>query len=175
MANNTVLAICDALAQMSVAAFRFNFRGVGKSEGSFGESIAEQEDVKAALACALSMPDIDPGRIGLAGYSFGADVALPVAIADKRVSLLALVSPALSDSHWEQLKGYTRPKFLIIGNNDFVIPLPQFQKHIIDVPEPKHWQVISGADHFWLGYEEELGKKVARFFVGSFRPEGSTG
>ena len=168
MSNNVVLAICHTLAQHSIAAFRFNFRGVGKSEGNFGDGIAEQEDITAALALVSTSPGIDQGKIGLAGYSFGAGVALPVALQDERVNLLALVSPALSDSGWEQLKTYTKPKFIISGNHDFVIPLPVLQKHIKDVPEPKHWQVVSGADHFWLGYEEELAQKVAQFFVSGF-------
>lgn len=168
MSNNIVLTICQALAQQSIAVFRFNFRGVGKSGGTFGEGITEQEDVKAALALVSSTPNIDPKRIGLAGYSFGANVALPVALQDEQVNLLALVSPPLSDSGWKQLKGYSKPKFLIIGNHDFVMPLQQFQQHIKDVPEPKQCQVISGADHFWHGYEEEVGQKVTQFFVAGF-------
>ncbi len=168
MSNNVVFAICQVLAQRSIAAFRFNFRGVGKSEGDFGEGITEQEDVKAALAFISTAPDIDPKRIGLAGYSFGAGVVLPVALQDERVNLLALVSPALSDSGWEQLKGYTKPKLLICGNRDFVIPQSQFEQYIKDIPEPKHCQVISGADHFWQGYEEEVAQKVAQFFVAGF-------
>lgn len=168
MSNNVVFAICQVLAQRSIAAFRFNFRGAGKSEGDFGEGISEQEDVKAALAFISTAPDIDPKRIGLAGYSFGAGVALPVALQDERVNLLALVSPALSDSGWEQIKGYTKPKLLVCGNHDFVIPLSQFEQYIKDIPEPKHCQVISGADHFWQGYEEEVAQKVAQFFVAGF-------
>ncbi len=168
MSNNVVFAICQVLAQRSIAAFRFNFRGAGKSEGDFGEGITEQEDVKAALAFISTAPDIDPKRIGLAGYSFGAGVALPVALQDERVNLLALVSPALSDSGWEQIKGYTKPKLLICGNHDFVIPLSQFEQYIKDIPEPKYCQVISGADHFWQGYEEEVAQKVAQFFVAGF-------
>ena len=101
MLNNVVVAICQALSRQSIAAFRFNFRGVGNSGGAFGRGIAEQEDVKAALAFVLSNPDIDAGRIGLVGYSFGASVALPVALQDERLGLLALVSPALSDSGWD--------------------------------------------------------------------------
>ena len=91
MSNNVVFAIFQVLAQRSIAAFRFNFRGVGKSEGDFGEGITEQEDVKAALAFISTTPDIDQKRTGLAGYSFGAGVALPVALQDERVNLLALV------------------------------------------------------------------------------------
>jgi len=170
MSNNVVFAICQELARQSIAAFRFNFRGAGRSEGAFGNGIAEQEDVKAALALISSTPDIDQKRIGLAGYSFGASVALPVAIQDEWVNLLALVSPALSDSAWEQLKQYPKPKLLISGDYDFVIPLQKFQQYTEDIPEPKQCQVISGADHFWQGYEEEVADKVTKFFASGFNP-----
>jgi len=168
MSNNVVMAICQALAQRSIAALRFNFRGAGKSGGVFGGGIAEQEDARAAITFALSTPGIDPRRVGLAGYSFGASVAAPVALQDERVNLLALVSPALSDSGWEQLEEYFKAKLIIAGDRDFVIPLPQFQQYIKDIPEPKQCQVISGADHFWLRYEAELAQKVAQFFVDGF-------
>jgi len=168
MSSNVVFAICQALAQQSIAALRFNFRGVGKSGGVFGEGIAEQEDVKAALAFVSSTPTIDQKRIGLAGYSFGAGVALPVAIQDERVKLLALVSPALLDSSWEQLKGYTKPKFIIIGENDFAIPQKELRQLVEDIPEPKQCQIIPGADHFWGGFEEEVAQKVTQFFAAGF-------
>lgn len=168
MLNNIVVAICEALSRHSMAAFRFNFRGVGNSGGAFGEGIAEQEDVRAVLAFILSTADIDAKRIGLAGYSFGASVALPVALEDERVGLLALVSPALSDSGWEQLKGYRQAKFVIVGDADFVIPLERLRQHIGDIADPKQYQVVSGADHFWWGYEEEVAQTVARFFANGF-------
>ena len=168
MLNNVVIAICQALSRHSIIAFRFNFRGVGNSGGAFGGGIAEQEDVKAALAFILSTPDIDAKRIGLAGYSFGASVALPVALQDERVDLLAVVSPALSDSGWEQLEEYHKSKFLIVGDADFVIPLERFQQHIQNIADPKQYHVVSGADHFWWGYEEEVAQKVTQFFVAGF-------
>ncbi len=168
MLNNIVVTICQALSQQSIAAFRFNFRGVGSSGGEFGEGIAEQEDVKAALDFLLATPAIDTESIGLVGYSFGAGVALPIALQDERISLLALVSPALSDSAWEQLKEYHRAKFLIVGDADSVIPLERFQQHIKDVADPKQYQVVSGADHFWRGYEEEVAQQVTQFSVAGF-------
>jgi alpha/beta superfamily hydrolase len=169
MSSDVVFGICQALAQQSIAALRFNFRGVGKSGGKFGEGIAEQEDVKAALAFVLSTPNIDQKRIGLAGYSFGTMVATPVAVQDERVKLLALVSPALQDSGWGQLKTYTKPKFLIAGEHDFVIPEQKFWEQVKDIPEPKQCQIIPGADHFWAGFEEEVAQRVSRFFADGFR------
>ena len=168
MLNNVVVAICEALSRHSVAAFRFNFRGVGNSGGAFGGGTAEQEDIKASLDFILSTPDIDSKRIGLAGYSFGGGVAVPVALEDERVGLLALVSPALADSDWEQLKGYHQAKFIIVGDADFVIPLERFQQHIKDAADPKQYQVVPGADHSWYGYEEEVAQQVTRFFAAGF-------
>ncbi|MFC1592554.1 alpha/beta hydrolase [Candidatus Omnitrophota bacterium] len=159
MSNNVVMSICQALSQQSIATFRFNFRGVGNSGGTFGQGIAEQEDVKAALAHVLSTPDIDHTRIGLAGYSFGASIALRVGLQDGQVNLLALVSPPLLDSDWEQLKSYTKPNMLIVGDADSAIPLERFQQYM----------VVPGADHFWWGYEGELAQKVAKFFADGFR------
>ena len=82
--------------------------------------------------------------------------------------MLALVSPALSDEGWEQLKGYAKPKLLFVGDADFVIPLDRFQQHIPDIPHPEQYQVVSGADHFWWGYEEEIIQNVTQFFAHSF-------
>jgi len=168
MSNNVVLAICQALVEQSIAALRFNFRGVGKSGGEFGGGIAEQEDVKAALAVLSTTAEIDPKRIGLAGYSFGASVALAMALQDERVKLLALVSPALSDSGWVQLKEYPGSKFLIAGDADSLIPQERLRQYGIEIADRQQYQVVSGADHFWWGHEAEAGQKVARFFKAGF-------
>lgn len=168
MLNNVVAAIWQALPRHSIAAFRFNFRGVGGSEGSFGEGIAEREDVKAALDFVVSTPGIDTTRVGLAGYSFGAMVALPVALRDERVSMLALVSAPLSDSNWEQLKRYSKPQLYVVGDADEMIPLERFRQHTQGIPHPEQYQVISGADHFLVGYEEEVARIVVQFFADGF-------
>ena len=175
MLNNIVTAICRTLFRRWVAALRFNFRGVGKSGGKFGGGIAEREDVRAALAFVSSTSEIDPRRIGLAGYSFGGSVALSVALQDKRVGLLALVSPVLLDADWEHLEKYPKPKFAIAGDADSVIQLERFRQNMKDVHIPSQYQLVPGADHFWSGYEEELAQKVAQFFVTGFNGDGAQG
>jgi hypothetical protein len=158
MFNNIVLAICYALVEASVIAFRFNFRGVGASQGNLSDGIGEQDDVKAALAFLSSIGRVDSARIGLAGYSFGSIVAFPVSLRDERVQALALISPLLSSSGWEQLKSYPHPKFLLWGSKDFFVSAPDIP------PEFKQWEVIPGADHFWWGYERKVAEKVSAFF-----------
>jgi alpha/beta superfamily hydrolase len=166
MSSNVVFGICQALTEKGMAALRFNFRGVGKSGGQFGEGIGEQEDVKAALDFTLSTEVIDKERIGLSGYSFGGGVALPVALRDERVKRLALVSPALAEGGWEALKGYDKPKFVIVGENDFVVPMDRFSKLAGAMPE--QYRIIAKADHFWDGYEAEVAEQVSGFFEEGF-------
>jgi len=167
MSSNVVFYICQALAEASIAALRFNFRGVGKSQGEFGGGRPEQNDIKAALDFVLSTDNIDHQRIGLAGYSFGGGVAVPVAVEDEKIKMLALVSPALMDGG-EQLKEYIKPKFIIIGENDDVIAQRELRELAGEIPEPKQYQVIAGADHFWAGYEGEVARRVTEFFSGGF-------
>jgi len=163
MSANVVFYICQALALHNIAALRFNFRGVGKSGGKFGEGIAEREDVRAALAFVSSAENIKGSKIGLAGYSFGGGVAASVAVRDERVKMLALVSPALAYGG-ESLKGYKKPKFIIIGENDNMVAPEEVEEAVEAMPKPKRFEIIPGADHFWAGYEEIVAEKVCRFF-----------
>jgi len=164
MDNNVILSVSLALVKKSFIAFMFNFRGVGGSQGSFGDGIAEQEDATAAVSWIISQPEADGNRVGLAGYSFGAAVALPVACADDRVGALALISLPPGQLQISQLKNCAKPKLLICGTNDFVVPLEQAQLMGKEAAEPKQFELISGADHLWLGYETVLAEKITNFF-----------
>ena len=168
MFNSVSAAIWQELPEHSIAAFRFNFRGVGKSEGSYGKGLTEQGDVRAALDFISSFPGTDNQRMGLAGYSFGAMVALQVALKEERVIRLALVSPPLSDKNWEQLRDYRNPKLFIVGDADNFTPADRVFEQIKDVPDPESYQIISGADHFLVGYEAEIARRAAKFFADGF-------
>ncbi len=166
MGNNVVLSVCEALAREGILAFRFNFRGVEESDGAFAEGIGEQEDVKAALAFVTFLEEVDRTRVGLVGYSFGALVALPVALEDEQVRALALISLLLPSADSERLMDYPKPKLLLCGSEDFLISVPELQRLIEKIPEPKQYEVVSGADHFWWGYEDRIAGRIAAFFSG---------
>ena len=166
MDNNVVTAVCFALGRSSIAALRFNFRGVGNSGGSYGEGLGEQDDLRAALDFLFTLKEIDSQRIGLAGYSFGGMVADAVAMKDNRVKQLALISPALSETGWAQLKEYLRPKLISIGDADTTVAFRPFQRFFGDA---RQYQIIAGADHFWSGFEEQISDKIARFFHDGFQ------
>lgn len=164
MENNVVIALCYALCEKEIASLRFNFRGVGKSEGSFGGGIAEREDVKAAIALVASREEVDPERIGLCGYSFGAIPSFLGALSEQ-IQAIAAISPPLALSPLYGLKEYSRPKLLISGSEDNFTSPQAFEAFFESLPKPKEHEVIDGADHSWEGHEDEVGERVASFFA----------
>lgn len=161
MENNVVTAICGTLVENSIAALRFNFRGVGRSGGKFGGGLKEQEDVKAVIDYLSSRQDIALEKIGLVGYSFGGSVAFPVAREDTRVKKLALVSPAINDTSWQELVNYTATKVVIVGDADTVISFARIKKYFT---ANRDFQIVTGADHFWWGFEGVLSRMIVEFF-----------
>ncbi|MBN1368405.1 MAG: dienelactone hydrolase family protein [Dehalococcoidales bacterium] len=169
MYHPIVYDVCEELARNSIAALRYNFRGVEGSGGTYGEGITEQEDVRAAIAFALSQPNIDKNRLGLAGYSFGASTIVPVAVNDTRVNLLALISPVFEPALWNILSQYQKPKIIVAGEDDQYAPSSYLEKMIKKLPQPLQYHIIKNADHFWDGYETEVARKVSDFFVKGFK------
>jgi alpha/beta superfamily hydrolase len=167
MNNNVVVPLCLALTQASIASLRFNFRGVGASQGKFADGIGEREDVVAAISYLSTLEVVDKERIGLCGYSFGGAVSLEVAPADERVKALALVSPEVST--YVPLKQYTRPKLIVCGGADQFVSIIALQRLAEELPPPNDFELISGADHFWGGYEDKVAARIAAFFVNAFK------
>ena len=165
MDNGVLLAVCSALEKHSIATLRFNFRGVGNSGGSYDEGRGEQDDVTAALDYLTTLQEIDSRKIGLVGYSFGGMVADAVAMKDNRVKQLALISPVLEADGWTQLREYTLPKLIIIGDEDTTIVFRPFRRFFEDA---RQYQLIAGADHFWSGFEEQISDKIACFIRNGF-------
>jgi alpha/beta superfamily hydrolase len=168
MYNNVVSVICQALAQESIATLRFNFRGVGRSEGDHEEGIGEQNDVSAALDLLQLSDGVDKSLLGLAGYSFGSRVAMPVALREERVRAVALVSPFLADADWQGLKTYGVPKLFICGSEDSFISPHKVKRLVGEAAPPSECEVVFGADHFWCGFESKIAPKVGAFFKTAF-------
>jgi alpha/beta superfamily hydrolase len=162
MHNNVVDAVCSSLGEKEIAWLKFNFRGVGRSGGSFGDGIGEKEDAKAALSFGERQAGIDPKAIGLCGYSFGSMVAFPVAVEDDRVRAVGGIAPFVQPENL--LNQFTRPKLLVCGTQDEFIPSTALEKVVQKMPEPKELALFPGVDHFWWGKEATMAERVAKFF-----------
>jgi alpha/beta superfamily hydrolase len=163
MHNSVVVAICEELASAGMGALRFNFRGSGASQGSFGGGIEERDDVQAALDYLEGAHGVDGGRMGLAGYSFGALVALTAV--DERVRGVAAVSPPLAMqnlSEWE----LRCPALFVFGADDVIAPAERLEDIVPSLKGEYQKVIVPGADHFWWGREKVVAKKITAFFQG---------
>lgn len=173
MDNNVVDAVCDALAQASIASFKFNFRGVGRSQGWYDEGRGEGQDVKAAIEYVAALREIDAKRIGLCGYSAGAAFSLPVCYGDERIAAVAAVSPPLDMFDSSCIARCKKPMLLISGGHDDFTPAKRFIDFCENLSGSVEHELIESADHFWGGYEAELSARVAAFFVGTLAVQKS--
>jgi alpha/beta superfamily hydrolase len=161
MGNDVVVRVSLALAAGGWAALRFDFRGAGGSAGSFDEGSGEQDDVKAAVDFLVSQPEVDPDRLAVIGYSFGAGVALHHAAHDRRLRRMAAI--ALVRHHYEDpfLDNDSRPKLFIAGESDPWAPAGALRRYVERLRSPKRLHVVPGADHFFYGQVSEVANVVA--------------
>ena len=178
MDNNVVVAVTDALRGAGVATLRFNFRGVGASEGRHGGGAAEVADARAALAHLRAAGVAD---VALVGYSFGAAVAASAAVeapaadapsaaadpapaaAASAPSALVLIAPPLAFFSFAFLAGCTVPKLLVAGEHDDYCPQKALGELVAGLADPKTAHAIAGADHFFFGAEAALAAAVTVF------------
>ena len=164
MDNPVVVVVCLALARRGIATLRFNFRGVGQSQGQYSGGDGEVTDARAALAFLGSSDDINGSRVGIAGYSFGASIALEAAAQQplaRAVATIACPAPSLGEG---ELHPMNKPKLFVTGDLDHAVPLDQFNLLVQRFAEPKKVHVISGADHFLRGQENVVATAVVDFF-----------
>jgi len=163
MHNNVVKAVAQVYKEQGYSTLRFNFRGVERSEGDFGNGVGEQEDVKAALKT------LGKKRMDLAGYSFGAWVnALGLAKFEEAQRLI-MVSPPVSFIDFSFLQYSPKIKLVICGTRDEIAEYKKVEKMLPKWNDQALFRVIQGADHFYSGYEEELIDIIGEF-LGEEKP-----
>ncbi len=161
MSNNVVEAVVQAYRQKGYTTFRFNFRGVGQSEGNYDEGIGEQEDVRAGLSY---LNGLGKSSIDLAGYSFGAWVnALGLKSFDHAKRII-MVSPPVNFIDFSFLGYDAKIQLVIAGSEDDIAPPGMIKGMLKDWNPEVHFSIIQGADHFYGGKTDEL-KKIIRNFI----------
>lgn len=167
MDNGVVLGLRETLVEGGVPVLRFNFRGVGRSEGRYAEGVGERNDVRAAIDALAEATGSE--RILVAGYSFGAWVGLAAAAPHLRVGSLAAVAPPLAMGPMADLSECSKPKLAVVGGQDERCPLDRFEDWFGGLADPKEKAILPGADHFLRGREREVGALVARFAAAPVR------
>ncbi len=158
MHTKVVFQAAKAFCRIGAAVLRFNFRGVGASEGTFDNGPGEMADFRAGLDFMAARYAGTP--LWAAGFSFGAWVALTAGAADDRVSLLLGIAPPVRSYDFSRVLGSRKPKFFIQGERDELCPLPAMREFYARLEEPKELVVIDAADHLFDGKVSEVGDAI---------------
>ena len=150
MQNNVADAVILAALRCGFATLRFNFRGVGQSHGQFDHGVGEADDVAAAVAfMALETGSKD---ITLAGYSFGASVALTYCHSrDHGVNQLFLVAPPPSLLEQGITIEIPETKKIILGELDEIASPADVRALLTSAGQAKLLEIIPGANHLFGG------------------------
>jgi uncharacterized protein len=160
MHTKAVFQGTKGLVRAGCAVLRFNFRGVGKSDGTFDAGEGEKEDFTAGLDyMAAKYPGMP---LWAAGFSFGAFIALETGAVDDRVTALIGIAPPVTKMGYDfaNTRASTKPKFFVQGEADDICPIQDMWKFYGALPEPKELVIIDMADHLFDGHTTEVGEAL---------------
>jgi alpha/beta superfamily hydrolase len=156
--DRVVYHATQGLARIGCVVWRFNFRGVGTSQGEFDGATGEVDDMRAIVDRAAAETPESP--LWTVGYSFGAWVATQVGTSDPRVTTLVAIAPPVTGYDFAALETSPKPKFLIHGERDEMTPLKAVRLFYASLVEPRELVVIDGANHVFDGHASELSDAV---------------
>ena len=153
MDNKVAYTLARALQTSGVAALRFNFRGVGASEGAYDEGAGETED--AAAVADFGAARWPNRRLILAGFSFGAFVALRLALARDTARLIT-VAPPVGRFDFSGLHAPACPWLVVQGDADDVVDSSAVITWVKQQNPAPDLRVVPGVGHFFHGHLAEL-------------------
>jgi alpha/beta superfamily hydrolase len=156
MNNNVVYRVAKALEERGSLVLRFNFRGVGRSTGTYGVGVGEADDVRAAVDfLAARFPHLP---LWLAGFSFGARTGMVVGMQDARISHLLGVGLAVRMfdlSFMHEPRG-DKPLAVIQADNDEYGGREEIEAFFAGLPDPKRLWIVDQATHLFPGRLDAL-------------------
>ena len=160
MQHKVLHTLAQVFRELGMPALRFNYRGVGTSAGSYDNGRGETQDALAVIAYGRSRwPGATPA---LAGFSFGAMVALRAAISITP-ALLVTVAPAVGRPDSNAVSRPDCPWLIVQGDIDEIVDYRQVQAFAERFTPPPRLQILPGVEHFFHGRLHELHDAVINF------------
>lgn len=159
MNNAITLALYQMFVKRGFATLRFNFRGVGRSEGTFDNGVGELSDAAAALDW---LQAINPESSGtwVAGYSFGAWIGMQLLMRRPEVRGFISIAPPANLYDFGFLAPCPSSGIIVQGTADEVVTEPAVQKLVDKLKTQKHitidYEKIAGANHFFANEMDEM-------------------
>jgi alpha/beta superfamily hydrolase len=159
MHNKVAYRAAQELARAGWAALRFNFRGVGLSEGGHDAGRGEVEDFRAAV-------DVAERTHGLplvaGGFSFGSAVALREIADDSRASAVLAIGLPLATDSGRDVPFPSAPALFVTGERDGYGPPAVLERWVAGRARVV---IVPGADHFFEGRLDALGAAISEFLA----------
>ncbi len=152
MTNKVVHTLARACTDVGLAAFRFNFRGVGASSGQHDDGVGEVDDALCVVAEARRR---FPGRRVIGGFSFGAIVAMNVA-RDDPPDLLITVAPPVTRLPPTGWRAPDCPWLIVQGDRDELVDVDAVVDWVNALPPGPELVVLGDVDHFFHGRLAQL-------------------
>jgi alpha/beta superfamily hydrolase len=155
MHTKVVFQAAKALTRLGCVVLRFNFRGVGRSAGTWDNGRGEMDDYRAAVDfVSARYPELE---LWAAGFSFGSYIAMTAGADDDRMCALIGIAPPVNRYEYASVKLSTKPKFIVHGESDELIPLKAVREFYARLQEPKELVEIDRANHLFDGQASEVG------------------
>lgn len=175
MDNNVIAALAELLAESGAITLRFDYAGVGASEGpqmdlatsmaAFWQDGRAPEDphmVRDAQAALHFAQELTDAPLIVVGYSFGAYVAQTIAAQCAAVRGLGMISPTLTQHTFATHLPHPLRRLVIFSDNDFATPAQATQQWLAQCLDRPEAVCITGGEHFFKGCEAEVTDAVRR-------------
>ena len=163
MNNKVVTTLAKGLVYCGAIVARFNYRGVGQSEGQFDHAVGECDDARAVMAWLQeAYPNLP---VWVAGFSFGAYIAMRVSQDHKQVERCIGIAPAIAHYAFDDLTHLHCPWLIVQGDQDDIAPPVPVKAWWQSAPKNTHQDYIEvpGAGHFFHGRLIELRDTVVHW------------
>ncbi len=170
MNNKVVYTLFHAFVHCGFSALRFNFRGVGRSQGYFDRGEGELADAAAALDWLQSYnPNAKACWIG--GFSFGAWIGMQLLMRRPEIAAFVSIAPPANMFDFSFLAPCPASGLIVQGDQDQIVPLDAMQKLVTKLMHQRDikidYRIIRGADHFFQNELAELGAIVEDYVAGA--------
>ena len=170
MNNRVVYTLYNAFADSGFSVLRFNFRGVGRSQGSYDSGAGELSDAAYAFDW-LQQVNTTSNLCWIGGYSFGALIAMQLMMRRPEIEGFVSVAPPADSEDFSFLAPCPSSGIIIHGEDDTNVPLESVKKLASKLDGQKNisvqFQSIKGTDHFFKDKIEELSSAASTYIHGA--------
>ena len=176
MNNRVVFIMFNNFVERGFSVLRFNFRGVGRSQGAFDNGVGELSDAAYAFDWMQQFNSNSP-FCWIGGYSFGALISMQLMMRRPEIEGFVSISPPAGTEDFSFLAPCPSSGLIIHGDKDDHIPLDAVKKLAQKLDGQKNisvnLQIVKGADHFYKDNMDNLSKEVASYLDNSLPPDNT--